>query len=248
MRAVLVYEDHEPSALHAVVRKTLNARFDASGRSGPWPELTHLSSKGVGNMSHVVGRQWPIYRRTGFPRGGHKPDALICIADADRLHEHIPGVAAPPPVPADTEAWRAEAERSLTAFLRGQAVVDAERIHGHLLRWNAESLLIAAYDHLDIASGLQPIDEGKLEEFLEACREQPLESQDYAFMSRHRRPTRCFDDLCSAVGLPRVPKTAKLRGDILRIAARRDLETLCARVPDLPRLADRILDLTASDD
>lgn len=242
IRVMVVWEDRFHDKLDLCFRRALR-RHDPS--DAPAPALFFDTAHGNGGFDRYIRRDWPKLRK-GLPRGA-PVDVLLCVADADRTMDC--GVAEPVPAfPAPTAEWVARANRVWTDGLRQIASLESHRIFGRFLRWNQESLLIAAHD---VDESLRRL--GCRDAHIEAIRAHLrsacpglLDTADAAFVDQYRKASRCFDDMLKAAGLSAAKGTTP-RDDALDEASRRAIDRLCARVPDLAGLADLVRDAARMD-
>jgi hypothetical protein len=200
-------------------------------------DLLQYTLRGNGNFGPHVQESWPRVSATGLPTNKGAIDHLICVADADRLPELLPGVSAAPQAAIEVSAWHASAEERFVAHLRGRAAkADPNRVHGIVLRWAKESLTLAAYDRRVIREWLG-IDTShpEVQAFLAECNPPPSGIADDQFTDTFRRPVSCVDQLRKASGLSPIGKGSSMDDVIMALDAE-DMEAVARRVPDVDRL------------
>ncbi len=243
IRVLVVWEDLYFEPIGQIVRRRLSLR--ASGESTPVAGIMFHTAKGNSNFDRYVASTWPKVRSTGLPGNKGRIDHLICVADGDRLHEILTGQSGPPSAPADVPAWHAKIEAAWHDQLRAaskEAAPDA--VHGRVLRWSKESIVLAGYDkgpakdHLRIdARGAQA------QAFLDRCSPVPTTVDPGVFTDTYRRPLWCLNELRKAQGLDSMTKNAPEIDDALRSLAVNEALAVCERVPDLERVVDLVCDL-----
>jgi hypothetical protein len=171
------------------------------------------------------------------------------VVDADRLHELKPVGAKPKPTDVTaTDAWHEEAQRAWEAWLRSQCAPDgppATTVHGLVLRWAKESVLLAGFDQpawarlldLDLST---PAAQAELKR---QCTPHPSKVRDDMFTNTFRRPLHCLQLVRQACKLSRLDKNDVTIDDTVSALARESLPTILARVPDLVRLTSMIWSL-----
>lgn len=204
----------------------------------PW------SARGTGGFAQELRRRIDQV----LPRGAEarsKVDRVVCVADADRPSNLVPGFrAAPAPGnEALLEAWVRELESAWKAHLVKTAHLDASqsaRVEVLCLRWSKESVLIAAHDALVAAceAPLRP----QVDELLAKCiPADPRSTPDEGFTDRFRDPQRCVEQVLRAGKSEPYGRYKKGRDDedILREKVTpAHYEALLKRCPDLVRLLD----------
>ncbi|HLM72690.1 MAG TPA: hypothetical protein VK459_08360 [Polyangiaceae bacterium] len=156
-RVLVVWEDTYWEPLQGLMKKLVRARDPAHDAEIP-AVLCHTarSNSAFDRYAHTT---WPNIRSKGLPTDPGAIDHVVCVVDADRLHNLLP--ARVPNPPGDVEAiagWHAAAEREWQEHLRAQCDPSGPpvtTVHGVVLRWAKESLLLAGYD--------QPAMEGHIE-------------------------------------------------------------------------------------
>ncbi len=239
-RVLVVWEDEYWKPLGGIVKHLVRARAPAPDAEAP-TVLGH-TTRSNSAFDRYVRVTWPIARLRGQPEDAGPIDHLVCVVDADRLHDLLPADVPHPPV--DTEAvaaWHAAAEIAWRDRLRAQcdpAGPPATTVHGVVQRWAKESLLLAGYDqpameaHLDVAA-----DHPDVAQVLSSCKPRPQAVADARFTDTYRRPSSCLKLLREARKLGVLHKSAPEIDDALRALGRESLTRICDRVPDVARIA-----------
>jgi hypothetical protein len=238
-RILVAWEDRYFTTLGPFVNRRVSARAPF-GRTD-YPKLLHHTAHGNGGFIPYVQSTWARIRTVGLPADPGSIDHLLCVADGDRIHECLPSIPKPPPSADEMPAWLADAEAKWQAHLRNQLSAGGAppgTVHGRILRWCKESVLLAGYDIAAVAAllGVDP-SAPAVQTFLAGCRPSPSTIVGAAFTDSFRRPLRCLEELSSASGSSRIAKNAPEIDDALRALAR-DSANVAARVPDLDHLAD----------
>ena len=232
-RIAIAWEDRYWEPLHDVLVRRREANRPAGTTDNidflPFPVL------GNGNFAPFVADDWPTAHARGFVNKPGPVEHVICVADADALHAHVPAMAPPPSLPADVGGWLTTAEQQFLSHLRAKSHKPAT-VHAVLLRWAKESLTLAAYDRPQAADklGLQ-ITHTQVQKHLAKCVPAPGSVHDAVFTDTFRLPVTCVDGILTAQGLPAVGKGAFM-DDVIRALSGNDLAVVCARVPDIDRL------------
>jgi hypothetical protein len=234
MNTVLVaYEDRYFEALDTVVRRVGR---EVAPTNAP---REACSVEGVTNFPGFVQQSWPVYRDKGFPKAGKsRPNRLVCVADADKVVRQLQLAVSLPPADG-TDAWVEGANQAFTAYLRGRTYRDPEAVHGVVLRWSLESLVIAAYDQpkaMEALAGFQGNhDADRMQAFLRRCG--LYQAHELHFLDRYRDPQGCLVSLCAELGWPTLRKGDARRDEALKQMSGLALTTLIERAPDLVRIA-----------
>jgi hypothetical protein len=237
-RVLVVWEDLHHDKLDLCLKRAIRHLGIAS------PQLSFVNCRGNGGFAPYLAQNWLRLSRSGLVKSGGPIDHVVCVADADRAHECC-AVPSPTTVTAPTATWLARANEAWTAKLRTPETVVPERVHGLFLRWNQESLIIAAHDVDEALVALGCRDRGQVKKHLGACLPSPLSTPDVDFADAFRKPERCLEDLVKAAGARMPGKGTPPRGDALEAASSRAIDRLCARVPELPALARFVGGLSA---
>jgi hypothetical protein len=235
MTNVLVcWEDRFHQELDRCLRRALRH----TGLLSP-PQLYSIDCGGNGGFVPYIKRTWAIAVTRGLPKTAGAIDYLVCVADADRASK----CCDIEPAEAITADWIGRANHAWTTKLRTAATMAPERISGQFLRWNQESLLIAAHDVEETLTALGCRNRSLVTKHLQGCSPSPLQIADAAFVDHFRKPERCLEDMLKAAGVSLPKKGTPPRGDALEAASKHAIDRLCARVPDLAALADAIRNL-----
>lgn len=245
-RVLVVWEDTYCESLGGLVKRLVHARAPAP--DAEMPIVLPHTSRGNGGFDRYVHTTWPAIRVRGLPVDPLPIDHLVCVVDGDHLHELLPLKVPRPPagVPA-VAAWHAAAERAWHEHLRAQCDAGGPpetTVHGVVLRWAKESLLLAGYDqpameaHLDVAAGHPGV-----AATLARCRPRPEGVDDALFTDTYRQPSTCLKSLREVCGLDVLHKSAPELDDALRALGRESLAKIRDRVPDLAHLAALVWEL-----
>jgi hypothetical protein len=232
-RVLVVWEDLFHEQLDRCLRRALRHL------GLPSPDLYFDTCRGNTRFPPYLERDWPKAAHHGLPKSRGPIDYLVCVADADRAQDCAP-IPSHTREAASTTAWLARADEAWTGTLRKAAPLGAERVFGRFLRWNKESLLVAAHDVDEVLQHLQCRDRAAVNAYLRDCAPSPLATPDAAFVEHFRRPGGCLDAMLKAAGAPPLKKGAPPLESALGEASQRAIDRLCARVPDLVTLAEAI--------
>jgi hypothetical protein len=238
---VICWEDDDHDKLDKCLRRAL--RRYAPER--PSPALFPDGARGYGNFEQYARSDWSIARLKGVAKSRGPIDYLFCVADADRATECCATIPQAPKGDGTTSEWVSRANDAWTEKLRAAATLEPSRIFGVFLRWSQESLLIAAHDVPGVMEKLGCKRPDLLQAHLRACSPSPLNTPDHLFPDRFRKAGKCLDEMLKATHAQAAKKGSVARRDALRIAIEEPIDRLCARVPDLAALADRITALAA---
>ncbi|MDC0743315.1 hypothetical protein [Polyangium mundeleinium] len=233
-RILVCWEDQHNAKLDQCLRRALRHTLGDTGASTP--ELHRHGVRGHGGFAPFIRDQWPSAAKQGSPGSRGPIDYLVCIADADKATTCCP-IEAPPKAPAPTDGWVTRASNAWTVKLRSSTNFDPDRIHGHFLRWNSESLLIAAHDVDPALQKLQCRNREALAAFLRGCDPIPGSLPSELFVEHFRKPQGCLEKMLAAGGAPPHRKGSVPRDDALDEASRTALDRLLGRVPDLLSIA-----------
>ncbi len=245
-RVLVVWEDEYFDPLHEITKRLVRALMPQEGAVPP--SLLRHTTRGNAAFHRYASVTWPLVRARGLPGDPGPIDHLVCVVDADHLHDLLPNKIEPPPSQAVTAAaWHFAAQHTWQEHLRAQCDPSGpppSTVHGLALRWAKESLLLAGYDrppmkaHLDV-----DIQREDIAKALAQCAPPPREVQDQHFTNTYRHPSRCLSLLRKKSGLGPLHKSAPEIDDALSALAKDSLDTLRARVPDMDRLASLIWQL-----
>lgn len=244
-RVLVVWEDAYCESLGAPVKRAVQAQGapDEIAR----PMVVRHTSRGNARFARYVRDTWPLARARGVPLDARPIDHMICVVDADRLHElhELKDVVRKAPEAAATDDWHAAAERAWQDWLRSQCAPDgppATTVHGLVLRWAKESVLLAGFDQPAWARilGIDTSAPAVQAELRRQCTPHPGEISNEVFTNTFRRPLPCLQLVRRACNLSRLDKNDVAIDDAVSALARESLSTILARVPDLARLTATI--------
>jgi hypothetical protein len=241
IQIVVCWEDEYHDKLDRGLRRALRRRAP----EGPSVALFPDGVRGYGNFEPYVRSDWRNARLEGIAKSRGPIDYLICVADADRATECCATIPEAPKGDGTSSGWVSHANDAWTEKLRAAAPLEPSRIFGVFLRWSQESLLIAAHDVPGAMQKLGCKQLDLLQAHLRACRPSPLDTPDHLFADRFRKAGKCLDDMLKAARAQATKKGSVPQRDALGIAIDKGIDRLCARVPDLAALADRITALAA---
>lgn len=231
----LVFEDDYCKTLQQLVAALCDDRLTAQARAQTIELPEAMTAGGDRNFANVLGPA------LGRPLAETKavPARVIAIADADRPQNLVAGFRAAPGGAAD-DAWVLELESRWRAQLIADPRVapHQERLRVWALRWNKESILIAA------RSQLLRRKRGVAQTVIDACSPAYDSAPGATFTQTFRDPARCMDRVARSV-YGRSYKKGIEGNDLTRDiafdeAARREVDDRC---PDLRRLVDSILEV-----
>lgn len=233
IKVLVCWEDRFHEELDRCLRRAL--------RQGAIPSLDLYfdDARGNGGFVPYLQRDWPKLTTKGLPKSGGPIDFLLCVADADRATDCCT-IERPPMIPMPTAPWVERANKLWTDVLRSATTLHPSRIFGHFIRWNQESLLLAAHDVEAVMKRLGCRDLGAVTKHLRACKPSPLDMIDASFVEHYRNTGRCLDDLLRAAHGGAFRKGGQPARDALDEASRIAIARLCARVPDLAGLAEQV--------
>lgn len=245
-RVLVVWEDAGWKVLGALAKRLVSTTPVTPDER--YPTVIGHTTEGNGRFAHYVDSTWPRVRPGGLPVDKGPIDHLVCVIDGDRAHERVKEIARPPKDPAATTAWHQDAEAAWTAWLRQRCPTDgppATTVHGVVLRWSKESVLLAGYDQPATSEHLAlDVEHPDVTAMLEtACTPDPRTVADGAFADTFHQPFDCVNQLRKARKLTAVAKNAPEIDDAIRDLTRQSLSMIRTRVPDLARLADLIWSL-----
>ncbi len=236
MSSILIaYEDEYHEELHLLVKRL---RAD---RGVPGLVLEKATVRGTGNFVTEV----PRLLRTPLKQTKAPPERVVCLGDADRPRELVPGAQPAPPEAdaASLERWVLDLEKSWQNHLvraSNLSNVQSSRLRVLCLRWSKESVLVACPDALLAHAGSRREQIAKL---LGECVPPPATLDDAGFVVHYRRPGECMDQVVQTIA-GRKYKKGRDDEDILRdqikASPARRAEVL-VRCPDLERLLDLLV-------
>lgn len=234
-RLLIVWEDDLYKSSARVVDRLARASSNSSQSA---LELIHHTSRSNGNFGNYVENTWPRAKLNGTPVNPGSIEHLICVVDADKLHEVLPGCDAPSA--GDIEEWHRSASQLWEQHLRSRARASSApetSVHGVVLRWNKESIVLAGYDTPAVEKHLGfSITNSSVEEVLSACNPDPRTVREEIFSNTYRKPLTCLRSLREGEGLSRLSKNAIQIEDALKDLVR-DSSQIARRMPDLSRIA-----------
>jgi hypothetical protein len=243
-RVLVVWEDRYFEALHGVLKSALGRREGAPGdlRGQLAADTANTNSA----FARYVRETWPRVRAVGTPHDPRALDHVVFVIDGDAIHRLIPETAKRPRTAADVPRWHQQAETAWVRFLLSHAGPDVAptSVHGVVLRWSRESVVLAGWDGLSASAALDiDLDHDEVKKVLAACDPNPARVAPAGFTDHFRAPLDCLNSLRRARGIPALDKNATDVDDALRAMARSELPLLESRVPDIVRLAERVQSL-----
>ena len=241
IRVLIVWEDGYFETLGPFVKRRVAARVP-SVHTG-FPQVLFHTSRGAGGFNRYVASIWDSVRARGLPLDKGPIDHLVCVVDGDKLHDHVEIIDRPPADAADVPAWLATAEQAWQEHLH-RLCDNAPKatVHGRVLRWSKESLVLAGYDCESMKTSLGiDTQTAAVTEHLARCVPAPPTIKGPEFSNTFRKPLRCLIELDGAQRAPRAAVLAKNAPDLddaLRALAQNDCATIAERVPDIDRIAD----------
>jgi hypothetical protein len=242
-RLLIAWEDEYFKKLGPFVSRRMSALRPAGVVT--FPKLLFHTAYGAGGFKHYVSSTWDRARSVGLPSDPGLIDHLICVVDGDKLHEQV-GTIPRAPLQAETvDAWLAGAEPAWQDHLRGLVgKAPKNSVHGVILCWCKESLVLAGYDQEAAKRRLDiDVQAEDMQAFLRACKPPPSSVPDELFSATFHKPQRCLDEMAKARSSGRTSafgKNAPEFDDMLDDLAREDSAVVARRVPDLDRLASLI--------
>lgn len=245
-RVLVVWEDAGWKVLGALTKRLVSTA--PGGVVDRYPTVVGHTTEGNGRFAHYVEVTWPRVRAAGLPVDKGPIDHVVCVLDADRAHELVPAIGAPPKDAASVSAWHSRADVAWSEWLRQRCPADGPAtttVHGLVLRWAKESVVLAGFDQAAAATHLDvSVEHAEVAALLQReCGIDPRGVADAVFTDTFHRPLSCVDQMRRARNLSPIPKNATAIDDMIRDLTRQSLSIVRARVPDLARLADRIWEL-----
>lgn len=229
---VLAFEDQYYEELFTLIKRL---RRD-QGLAGM--VLFGTSVRGTGGFINEV----PKLLRIPPGQASVLPDLVVCLADADRPGNLLPG-AADSPISDDGRAldeWVTQFEGAWREYLLTTARIspqDHVRVTTVCLRWSKESLLVASPDVL-LEHAAKRERRAEVQTILDQCRPSPIGLADQEYSLRYRSPEDCLNQIFAAIE-GRSYKKGRHDEDLLRDYISRDpghRGRLLRRCPDLARL------------
>jgi hypothetical protein len=247
-RILVAWEDLYFEAMAALVKKVVRATASPPDSA---PTVLSFSPKGNGNFERYVHDTWPNVRGKGLSTAPGHLDHLVCVVDGDRLHDLLPAVAKRPSDPDAVAPWLAQAEVQFTTWLRERCPPSgppATTVHGFVLRWSRESLVLAGYDQPSFAArlGVDVAQRTVADMLSEFCKpKHPNQVPPARFTDTFVRPAGCLQALRKAAGRPPIDKNAPDIDDVIRDLSKEGLAIVRSRVPDLDRFAALVTQLAS---
>ena len=248
-RVLVVWEDtfYQPLAgiLNRAVRKL------APGADASHPTVLNHTARSNTAFGRYVDTTWPSASARGLPVDPGPIDHVICVVDADKLSGLLPQAIPSPPNHADQVAtWHVAAEHAWHSHLRGrcpQAGPPASSVHGVVLRWSKESVLLSGYDQPAFGKHLEcDMTVPEVVQLLKSCKPALDRIEARRFSDSYRHPVQCLKALRTTVKLAALPKNAPQIDDALRTLGRESLDKICERTPDIARVAELVWSLHAT--
>ncbi|HEX7841968.1 MAG TPA: hypothetical protein VF469_31070 [Kofleriaceae bacterium] len=248
-RVLVVWEDTYFQPLDDILNRVVKKR--APRHDASRPTVLHHTARSNAAFERYVETTWPRVSARGLPMSPGAIDHVVCVVDADKLSDFLRQHVSPPPTAAsDVVAWHATAEQLWNSHLRSKCPPGGPTVasvHGVVLRWSKESVLLAGYDQAPFAQHLDCDHAApEIEQYLKTCNPVPSEIGGEGFSNSFRRPLQCLRGLRKAAKLAELPKNSPEFDDALRKLGRESLGTLCERTPDIPRVAELIWKLHAT--
>lgn len=238
-RILVVWEDERHQALDELVRE----RTPATGQL----ELLFYGTGGNRNFQGFATARWPDVRAKGLPTNPGAIHHAICVVDGDRLREFVSSVGVIPVSAADIPRWHSHAETEWQKWLDGYYGSSPSGLHGIVLRWAKESIVLAAYDDslAKTAVGLDVRLSGA-SAHISSCVPSPPSVPDADFTNTFRDPLTCIRDLFLANGRQCPRKNNPVYDDLIRDIARHRVTAVYDRVPDIDRVVQKVQQLAGS--
>lgn len=250
-RVLVVWEDEYYDGLERLVRRRLPALAPDPAAVAPF--VAFHTSCGNSKFERYVASTWPRARRAGVPRAPGPIDHLVCVVDADKLRDLMPSLPARPVDRAQVPAWHAQLDAAWQQKLRTwvDPSVPASCVHGLVLRWSRESVLLAAFDRQPMRELLGfDSEHPDVQKYLAIdCVPSPLSlTSSGAFTDAFFHPYGCLERAFAKQGLTLPRKNDTTMDDVLRALAkdREHTQAVCTRVPDLDALVKLLWAVSAS--
>lgn len=240
-RVLVVWEDRYFDALHRVLTSALARRESVPGALRS--QLAADSANTNSAFARYVGETWPRVSAVGTPRDPRPLDHVVFVIDGDAIHRLIPATAKRPTKASDVLRWHQEAEAAWSHYLHSKAGsrVASTTVHGLVLRWSRESVVLAGWDGPSVSDALSiDLENAEVKKALAACDPNPSRVDPAGFTDHFRAPFDCLNNLRRARGLGALDKNDPEVDDALRSMARSELSLIESRVPDLSRLAEQV--------
>lgn len=210
-RIIIAVEDLHYGVLDTVLQ-IIEPRLAGPRRASKYE---FFPMKGHGNVEQFLKKDWDRLRDGAFDAYSGTWDRAFVVIDGDRC-DRILACGAPPKAPATTDSWYESAQQSALACIARLRPQDAASFLPFVIRWNQESLLLAAFSEI-VGEGPSKFIESVLPD--RAAREaafdkylstncnilgQSVDPRHHgcgtAFVQYWRRPGGCFADLLEAIG------------------------------------------------
>jgi len=247
-RILIAWEDTYFQGLKPFVSRRLAQRTLAL--ETPAPVVLHHTVRGNGRFPQYVQSTWTQARTHGLPSDPKPIDHLICVVDGDKLWELDPKqFEKPPEKPSEVASWYGRTTQAWHSRVQGwvDPSVPVDSVHGVVLRWSRESVVLAGYDQPPFREhlGLDPESAAAQKCLRDECPLPPATVKDDDFTNSFLRPLRCLERLFKAHGGVMPGKNDPRFDDTLRALANGHLDRVCARVPDLDIVVARVIAATA---
>lgn len=229
---VLAFEDQYYPELFALIKRLRRDR----GLEGM--ALFGTSVRGTGGFINEV----PKLLRIPPGQANVLPDLVVCLADADRPGNLLPGASDSPNTDnrRALDEWVLQFEGAWREYLLQKARIspqDHVRVRTVCLRWSKESLLVASPDAL-LEHAAKRERREEVQTILDQCQPSPIGLADHEYGLRYRSPEDCLNRIFYALE-GRSYKKGRHDEDLLREYISRDpghRGQVLRRCPDLARL------------
>ncbi|MBI5538376.1 MAG: hypothetical protein HY898_36975 [Deltaproteobacteria bacterium] len=92
-RILVVWEDTYFEPMSRFLKKRLSARIP--GAAPPFPVVLFHTARANSNFERYVASTWSNVRAAGLPSSPGPIESLVCVADADRIHDLLDATLAP---------------------------------------------------------------------------------------------------------------------------------------------------------
>ena len=244
-RILLCWEDRYFTGLRAVCRSAVRVLREELGIRGALPLLFDDTARGDGGWKKHLTRDWERIQRAGIPNRGAGPlDHILYVCDADSASRVLEEVDSPPRQ-GSTQDWHARATECFESNLKKLAS-DEDRVHGVLLRWHKETLLLAAHDQEEILRILnwEKVPGDGRTQLYANCEPRPDRVEDPDFIDTFRSTGECLGKFTQAFGVAKLRKSDPRVDDVLAKFGQAEIRLLMKRVLDIRNLAEKIVTLS----
>ncbi len=243
MRILVVWEDEQYDPLARFIKLRLASRKPED--VSKFPEVLFHTSQGNGRFAPYVRDTWPRVRTRGLPNNPGPLDRLLCIVDGDKIHELLRKVPSPTAMVSGANDWHQQAMRAWKEHLQELAEASPPgTVHGYVLRWSKESLVLAGFDLEPVSTHLElDFKTEDLQRLLDNCKPDPR-SLSTEFSNSYLKPLQCLESARKSIGKPGHIKNSPELDDALVALAQHHLASVCCRVPDLDSIVDLIWSFT----